>query len=226
MAANIPTCAKCGGPLAPVSNKPGRWACIACGFGVRDRKADAPAPAGGDPRLRTALLVAGGGAVVLLGLIAAIAFVVVHPAGGAASPKPVAAAPSTPAPDPAPDPRPTLPPAPDPISTPPPPTTVSAPTPTPDPAVDKAIDKGVAYLKTAVNGVPLGPVTNGGSGGGTGMFSLVGLALLESGVPADDPAVVKAVAAAPPAAPPPTAHMRSPPACGCSIAWTTGATTV
>ena len=227
MAANPRLCPRCGGPLTPVSNRPGRWACQPCGLGfsVHGRKAAAPhAAGGGDTRLGMALLVAGGGAVVLLTLIAAITFVVLHPAGRAAAPKPVAVAPEplappTAAPDPrpvaldpvlpTPPPAPNPPPAPlpgpgprpalDPTPAPKPPVDAassSPPAPAPDSPVNRAIDKGVAYLKRVVRGARLGPEQIWASQcQGTGTFSLVGLALLESGVPADDPAVVKAVAA-------------------------------
>ncbi len=225
MAANPRLCPRCGSPLAPVSGRPGRWACQPCGLGfsVRGRKSGAPAPTRGDPRLLAAVLVGGVLAVVLLGLIAAITLVVLHPAGWAAAPKPVAAAPAsvppeqpdpapaptatpnpppTPPPDPKPapppDPKPAPPPTPppDPVPTPTPPTPAAAPTPTADPAVNTAIDKGVKYLKRCVNGVHLGPQTYWISEcQGTGFFSLIGLALLESGVPKNDPAVAKAVAA-------------------------------
>ncbi len=74
-----------------------------------------------------------------------------------------------------------------------PPTTLTqAPTPTkpvgPPPRVNKVIDKGVEYLKSAVSG--RSGASNYGSPGG---FALAGLTLLECGVPADDASIKNVV---------------------------------
>jgi hypothetical protein len=55
--------------------------------------------------------------------------------------------------------------------------------------INQAIDRGVNYLKSALNGGP-GPDQFSKT---TGATALAGLALLSSGVPANDPAVVRAV---------------------------------
>ena len=192
-----------------------------------------PRAAGQDSQLRLVLLLAGGLAVVFLGLATTVVLAVVfwpRPAAqttvaAAAPPVAIAPPPADPIILPAPttpsgddDPRPTTPPnkptlpnndpppiqdAPPPQPTPPPDVN---PTPAPQPAADvkaddpvnKAIDKAVAFLKKeAVNG----PQQNGGGGFGfvggqqVGVMGLIGLALLESGVPADDPAVAAATSA-------------------------------
>ena len=60
-----------------------------------------------------------------------------------------------------------------------------------NPKIQQAIDRGVAFLRSQQdqNGVWLYPAANGGNVGAT---ALVGLTLLECGVPADDPAVQQA----------------------------------
>lgn len=72
---------------------------------------------------------------------------------------------------------------------------IAAPRAAADPAKIKAsIDKAIAFLKenNAVNDVPAGPPPPGGVPGfAEGPAALVGVALLEAGVPADDPAIQK-----------------------------------
>jgi hypothetical protein len=99
-------------------------------------------------------------------------------------------APPTPLPhDPQPDPKP-APPDPKPA-----PEANPAPAPNaPQDPINQAIDKGVAFLKQHVGQrarIPANPGGIGVFGGGrqVGIDGLIGLALLESGVPADDPAV-------------------------------------
>jgi len=206
--------------------------------------------AAGDPRLRLALLVGAGLAVVFLAMIGAVVLVVVL-AARTAQPTPVAVAPvnlppspvaSDPASDPAPPPAhkdvpaptpapkkptppkddpppvtPTPPPAGSPAADPAPPDLKPAPEPKPMPdpmpapevkpaadPINQAIDKAVVYLKKeAMGGGGGGPVGLGAARAGfglmggnqVGVMGLIGLALMESGVPTDDPAVVAAVTA-------------------------------
>ncbi len=65
-----------------------------------------------------------------------------------------------------------------------------------DDPVNKAIDKAVVYLKKEALNAPqpaAGGLAMGFVGRQTGEMGLIGLALLESGVPADDPAVAACV---------------------------------
>jgi hypothetical protein len=97
-------------------------------------------------------------------------------------------APATPIPEP--PPRPVQPPPAPKIEPPPPPKSPAGPPSSRQ--IDRSIERGVAYLKARLADSfksygPLGP-----SGYRTGVVALAGLALLECGVPADDPAVRQA----------------------------------
>ncbi len=114
------------------------------------------------------------------------------------TPPPSKPAPPKDDPPPIPDAPPPLQPAPPP----PPPDVKPAPPPQPAPdvkaddPVNKAIDKAVVYLKKEALNAPqpaAGGLAIGFVGRQTGEMGLIGLALLESGVPADDPAVAACV---------------------------------
>ncbi len=198
-------------------------------------------PAAGDSQMKLVLLLAGGTAVGLVGLVAAVVLAVVFWPRPAAQPTTVAAAPpvtqpTPPEPPPSTDPAPAKPPVadnappskptPPPSNDPPPvhdappplqPTPPAAPPdmnpapppmpPMPAPApevkaddpINKAIDKAVAFLKKeALSGPQANPRAGGlnfAAGNSVGVMGLIGLALLESGVPADDPSVAAATAA-------------------------------
>jgi len=63
-----------------------------------------------------------------------------------------------------------------------------------NPKIQQAIDRGVAFLRSQqVNGIwPYGAEASPGAAGNVGATALVGLTLLECGVPPDDPAVQQA----------------------------------
>ena len=148
--------------------------------------------------LRAALILGGVGAAAILLMAARVVVVVVlWPRG----PQPIVQAPpaATPPVGPARKP-PVAPPSEDePGSTPPrkrpvpedgPPELAPPADPAPNEAVGKAVARAVVYLKKQVDNNLQGETY---AGNRTGIMALIGLALLESGVAADDPAVQKAV---------------------------------